>query len=92
MPRVNTKPRIITVEVEEYEFVPPEIENPISKEELITLYYDDMMSIADIASTLNRGETTIRRWMAKYELPRRSYSEATILYYKKMREKNESNM
>ncbi len=94
MPRVNTKPRIITVEVaaEDYEFTPPEIENPISRDELIVLYYDDMMSIADIASTLNRGETTIRRWMAKYELPRRSYSEATILYYKKMREKNESSM
>jgi hypothetical protein len=88
VPRVNTKPRIITVEMtEDYEFIPPEIENPISKEELIELYYDDLMSIADIASTLNRGETTIRRWMAKYELPRRSYSEATILYYKKMREK-----
>jgi hypothetical protein len=88
MPRVNTKPRIITIEMEgDYEFVPPEIENPISKEELIGYYYDDLMSIADIASTLNRGETTIRRWMAKYELPRRSYSEATILYYKKMREK-----
>ncbi len=93
MPRVNTKPRIITVEMEEdYVFIPPEVENPISKEELIGYYYEDLMSIADIASTLNRGETTIRRWMSKYEIPRRNYSEATILYYKKMREKNESSL
>ncbi len=89
MPRVRTKPRIITVEMEEdYVFIPPEVENPISKEELIGYYYEDLMSIADIASTLNRGETTIRRWMSKYEIPRRNYSEATILYYKKIREKN----
>ena len=88
MPRVNTKPRVITIEVEEEsKFVPPRIENHISREELIIYYYEDMMSIADIASTLGRGETTIRRWMRKYEIPRRNYSEATILYYKKMREK-----
>ncbi len=90
MPRVRTKPRIITVEMEEdYVFIPPEVENPISKEELIGYYYEDLMSIDDIASTLIRGETTIRRWMSKYEIPRRNYSEATILYYKKMREKND---
>ena len=92
MPRVNTKPRIITVEVEDYEFIPPAIENPVTREELIQLYYEDLMSIADIASTLNRGETTIRRWMERYELPRRNYSEATILYYKKIREKNNDTM
>ena len=88
MPTCKTKPRVITVEVEEERvFTPPQVENPITKNELIRYYYEDMMSIADIASTLGRGETTIRRWMEKYELPRRNYSEATILYYKKMREK-----
>lgn len=87
MPRIKTKPKIITVDWEEYEFTPPVIENPVTREELIQLYYEDLMSIAEIASALDRGETTIRRWMSKYELPRRSYSEATILYYKRVRER-----
>ena len=88
MPTIRTNPKVIKVEVpEERKFVPPEIERPISRDELIKYYYEDLMSISDIASILNRGETTIRRWMDRYDLPRRNYSDATIVYYQKIREK-----
>jgi IS30 family transposase len=89
MPKVKTRPKVIRVEYEEHPFIPPTTEFPISKDELISYYYENEMSIADIASVLGRGETTIRRWMDKYEIPRRSYSDATITYYKKIREKKD---
>ena len=87
MPRVRTKPRVIRVEVDEQPFTPPRVEHPVTKDELIRYYYEEEMSVADIASFLGRGKTTIRRWMEKYELPRRTYSDATILHYKKLKDK-----
>ena len=89
MPKVRKNLRTIRVEVPEEvnNFFPPPIDYPISKDELIELYYDQLLSIAEVAEQLGRGGTTIRRWMEKYKLPRRNYSEATTVHYQKMREK-----
>jgi len=91
MPKIKKNLRKITVEIDEGEtpFTPPQIDYPISKDELVELYYDNLMSLNEIADHIGRGETTVRRWMDYYDLPRRNYSEATILHYKKLRELKE---
>ena len=87
MPKVRKNLQEIIVEVndEEMQFTPPSVDYPVSKDELVELYYDKLMSLNEIAEYLGRGETTVRRWMEHHELPRRNYSEATILHYKKLR-------
>lgn len=91
MPKIRKNLRKITVKVNEEEvpFIPPQVDYPISKDELVELYYDKLMSIREISEYLGRGGTTIRRWMDYHDLPRRNYSDASILHYKKLRELKE---
>lgn len=88
MPKIKKSLKKIVVETneEEEKFTPPRVEYPITKDELIDLYYDQQLSVHEIATLLGRGATTIRRWMDNYDIPRRDYSQATILYFKKIRE------
>lgn len=89
--RVKKNPRKIVVKADEdiQPFVPPQVYYPISREELIELYYEKRLSLREIAKITGRGETTIRRWMDKYKLPRRNYSEATILHHIKQKEEQD---
>ena len=86
MPRIVKKRRTILIEPdEEFNFTPPPVVYPLSKDDLIDMYYDQRLSLSEIAKKTGRGETTIRRWMDMYKLPRRNYSEATILYHMKLK-------
>jgi hypothetical protein len=91
MPKVRNVPRRIIVEVDEdpESFRPPNVDYPVSRDELLYLYYDEQKSIREIAKELGRGATTIRRWMDIYNIERRGYSQATITHYRKLR--GESN-
>lgn len=92
MPRCQKNPKKIRVELpDEVDFVPPQMVYPITKEQLIDLYYDERMSVREIARELGRGATTIRRWMEKYNIPRRNYSDATITHHMKLREKDDNS-
>lgn len=92
MPKCDKNLRVIKVDLpEEVDFVPPRTVYPISKDELIYLYYDQQMSVREIAREVKMGATTIRRYMDKYSIPRRNYSDATITHYKKLREQNGSD-
>jgi hypothetical protein len=88
MPKVkkNLKRIIVEIDEEEEKFIPPRVEYPVSKDELIELYYDKQLSTTEIAEYLGRGATTVRRWMDNFDIPRRDYSQATILHHKKIRE------
>ena len=88
MPKIkkNLKRIVVEVDEEEEKFIPPRVEYPVTKDELIELYYDQQLSLNEMAEFYGRGETTIRRWMDKYDIPRRDWSQATILHYKKLRE------
>jgi transposase-like protein len=90
MPKVRNKPRHIIVEVpkERDRYSPPSVEYPVTKDELLYLYYDEQKSIREIAKELGRGATTIRRWMDIYNIERRGYSQATITHYRKLRGEN----
>ena len=91
MPKCRTNPKRITVKLpDEVDFVPPPMEYSITKDLLIELYYDEQMSVREIASELGRGATTIRRWMDRYNIPRRNYSDATITHYDKLRKEDDS--
>lgn len=48
----------------------------ITKEKLENLYLNQELSTRDIAKQLNVGQTTIRRWLAKYNIKTRSTKEA----------------
>ena len=87
MPKVRNNPRKIIVEVDEEltNFSPPNIDYPVSRDELLFLYYDEQKSIRQIANELGRGATTVRRWMDMYNIERRGYSQATINHYRKLR-------
>ena len=91
MPRVRNNPRKIIVEVPEEDMrsVPPMVDYPVSREELMIMYYDENMSIREMAKELGRGATTIRRWMDIYQIERRGYSQATINHYRKLRGEND---
>lgn len=90
MPKVRNKPRRIIVEVDEEaeSYRPPNVDYPVTKDELLYLYYDEQKSIREIARELGRGATTIRRWMDVYNIERRGYSQATITHYRKLRGEN----
>ena len=90
MPKVRNEPRRIIVEVAEEpdRYSPPSVEYPVTKDELLYLYYDEQKSIREIAKELGRGATTIRRWMDIYNIERRGYSQATITHYRKLRGEN----
>jgi IS30 family transposase len=91
MPKCQKNVKTIKIDLpDEVEFSPPPMVYQITKEQLIDLYYGDMKSVRQIASELGRGATTIRRWMEKYNIPRRNYSDATITHYDKQREKDDS--
>ena len=92
MPTCKKNIRRITVEVPEFieRLSPPQVDYPLSREELADMYYDELMSIREIAKRVGRGETTIRRWMDIYGIQRRDYSQATINHYKKRNEENDS--
>jgi predicted transcriptional regulator len=94
MPTCKTKPRRIVVEVPEEELrsVPPIVDYPVSREELMILYYDEQKSIREIARELGRGATTVRRWMDIYQIERRGYSQATINHYRKLRGENDDTI
>ena len=90
MPKVTKNARRITIEVPEEarKLSPPRVDYPVSREELAEWYYDDLMSVREIAKKIGRGETTVRRWMDFYNIERRGYSQATINHYKKLRGEN----
>ena len=93
MPKVKNNPRKIVVEVpEEIRAVPPTVDYPVSREELMIMYYDENMSIREMAKELGRGATTIRRWMDIYQIERRGYSQATINHYRKLRGENDDTV
>lgn len=48
----------------------------ISKEELYDLYWNQELSTRDIAKKVGVGQTTIRRWLDKYEIKTRTSKEA----------------
>lgn len=48
----------------------------ISKEKLITFYYDQKMSLREIGKKFNCSENSISRLMKKYNLKKRSFSKA----------------
>jgi hypothetical protein len=91
MPTIKKFRKKITVEVPELleKLSPPQVDYPMSGEELAEMYYDDLMSVRDIAKQTGRGETTIRRWMNLFGIERRNYSQATINHYRKLREEND---
>ena len=47
-----------------------------SKDELIQLYYKEMLSLREIGYHYDAGETTIGSWFDKYNIPRRTLEEA----------------
>lgn len=47
----------------------------ITKEELEDLYWNQELSTRDIANKLGVGQTTVRRWLAKYEIKTRTAKE-----------------
>ena len=48
----------------------------IGKDELYDLYWNKKLSVRQIAKLLDVNESTVRRWMKKYGIPRRDYSTA----------------
>jgi len=88
MPTIRKTIRKITVEVPELleRLSPPHVDYPVTREELAEMYYDDLMSVREIAKEVGRGETTIRRWMDLFGIERRNYSQATINHYRKLRD------
>ena len=48
----------------------------IDKETLYNLYWEQGLSVRQIGKILGKSERTIRNWMEKYGIPRRSYKEA----------------
>lgn len=90
MPTIRKFRKKITVEVPELleRLSPPQVDYPVTREELAEMYYDDLMSVREIAKEVGRGETTIRRWMDLFGIERRNYSQATINHYRKLREAN----
>lgn len=86
--------RRIVVEVEEEQLrsSPPVVDYPVSREELMIMYYDENMSVREIAQELGRGATTIRRWMDIYQIDRRGYSQASINHYRKLRGENDDTV
>lgn len=60
----------------------------ITKEELEDLYWNQELSTRDIANKLGVGQTTIRRWLAKYDIKTRTSKEAkqTSVYLEKQEE------
>lgn len=88
MPTIRKFRKKITVEVPELleRLSPPQVDYPVTREELAEMYYDDLMSVREIAKEVGRGETTIRRWMDLFGIERRNYSQATINHYRKLRE------
>ena len=57
----------------------------ITKEELEELYLVQELSTRDIAAKLGVGQTTIRRWLSKYDIKTRTSKEAkhTSVYLEK---------
>lgn len=57
----------------------------ITKEELEELYINQELSTRDIAKKLGVGQTTIRRWLSKFEIKTRTSKEAkhTTVYKEK---------
>jgi len=53
-------------------------------ETLRELYYEEKLSLSDIADRLGCAPITIRRYMNEYGLPRRSMSRATELFHGKV--------
>ena len=49
----------------------------MDKEKLLHLYCTQKMSMAEVARELGTTEKTVVYWMDKYNIPRRSWSEAT---------------
>lgn len=59
----------------------------ITKEELYDLYWNQELSTRDIAKKVGVGQTTIRRWLDKYEIKTRTSKEAktTSVYLEKQK-------
>ncbi len=87
MPKVKNNPRRITIETvgDPDSFSPPRVDYPVTRDDLLIMYYEEQKSIRQIAKELGRGATTIRRWMDIYNIERRGYSQATIMHYRKLR-------
>jgi len=51
----------------------------LDKEKLLDLYRTQKMSMAEVARELGTTETCVLYWMDKYNIPRRSRSEATYV-------------
>lgn len=93
MPKGYKNARRIVIEVpeEQERSSPPHVDYPVSREELMIMYYDENMSVREIALELGRGATTIRRWMDIYNIERRGYSQASINHYRKLRGENDTS-
>lgn len=55
----------------------------LSKSYLEKSYFEEKMSLDEIAATIRRSPTNIAYWMSKYGLARRNSSEATYNYFNK---------
>ena len=55
----------------------------VTKEELQRLYYDEELSLNEIARLYGVSRTTVIRWMNKHGIKRRNKREATKLFYRK---------
>lgn len=62
------------------------IGNLINKEELIELYINAQLSTRDIANRLNTSQTSVRRYLKKYNIKERTREEAkqTLVYKEKL--------
>lgn len=58
----------------------------VTKDELFDLYINQGLSTRDIATKFNIGQTTVRRYLVKYEIPTRTSMEgkATSAYQQKL--------
>jgi len=55
----------------------------VTKEELQRLYYDEELSLNEIARLYGVSRTTVIRWMNRHGIKRRNKREATKLFYRK---------
>jgi transposase-like protein len=51
----------------------------LAKETLVELYYNQKLSMAEIAKKLGVSNSNVYYWMGKYGIPRRTRSEAIYI-------------
>jgi hypothetical protein len=61
-------------------------------EELRRLYWEEQLGLEEIGERLSVPALTVRHWMVRYDIPRRSLSESIALAYQKGRRKPNGTM